>query len=62
MRSCIFVLNKLFTHASPGVHYLKDPRTKHFNFTPFLEDITQPSDFDYEALAPYITSSRDNVS
>lgn len=45
---------------NPGVHYLKDPRTKQFNFTPFLEDITQPGDFDYEALTPYITSSRDN--
>ncbi|KAI9252762.1 mitochondrial protein Pet127-domain-containing protein [Helicostylum pulchrum] len=45
---------------NPGVHYLKDPRTKKFNFTPYLENITQPVDFDYEALAPYITSSRDN--
>ncbi|KAI7877079.1 mitochondrial protein Pet127-domain-containing protein [Mucor mucedo] len=45
---------------NPGVHYLKDPRTKEFNFTPYLENITQPVDFDYEALTPYITSSRDN--
>lgn len=43
------------------MHYLKDPRTKKFNFTPYLENITQPVDFDYDALAPYITSSRDNV-
>ncbi|KAI9475565.1 MAG: mitochondrial protein Pet127-domain-containing protein [Benjaminiella poitrasii] len=44
---------------NPGVHYLKDPRTNHFNFTPFLENITQPDDFDFEAIKPYITSSKD---
>ncbi|KAI8987034.1 mitochondrial protein Pet127-domain-containing protein [Pilobolus umbonatus] len=44
----------------PGVHYLKNPKTKSFNFTPFLENITQPIDFNFEALQPYITSSKDN--
>ncbi|KAI8065385.1 mitochondrial protein Pet127-domain-containing protein [Gilbertella persicaria] len=44
---------------NPGVHYLKDPRTKYFNFTPYLENITQPFEFDYDALQSYITSSKD---
>ncbi|KAI9010417.1 mitochondrial protein Pet127-domain-containing protein [Phycomyces nitens] len=44
---------------NPGVHFLKDPRTKHYNFTPFLENITQPSEFNYDAIQPYITSSKD---
>ncbi|KAG2174860.1 hypothetical protein INT43_005922 [Umbelopsis isabellina] len=46
---------------NPGVHVLQDQRTKVFNFTPFLQNITQPKDFDYEAIAPYITSSRDTA-
>ncbi|OBZ86925.1 hypothetical protein A0J61_05020 [Choanephora cucurbitarum] len=46
---------------NPGVHYLKDPRTKHFNFTPYLENITQPFEFDYDALQSYITSSKDKT-
>lgn len=43
------------------MHYLKDPNTNKFNFTPYLENITQPADFDYEAIGSYITSSRDTV-
>lgn len=49
-------------YHSPGIHYLKDPRTQHYNFSPFLEDITQPDDFDLEALQPYISPSNDPVS
>ncbi|KAI8968018.1 mitochondrial protein Pet127-domain-containing protein [Mycotypha africana] len=45
---------------NPGVHYFKDPRTKEYNFTPYLEAITQPSDFNYDAITPYITSSKDS--
>ncbi|KAI8884285.1 Pet127-domain-containing protein [Backusella circina FSU 941] len=45
---------------SPGVHTLKDPRTDHYNFSEYLEYITQPFDFDYGALQPYVTSSKDN--
>ncbi|KAI9482619.1 mitochondrial protein Pet127-domain-containing protein [Zychaea mexicana] len=44
---------------NPGVHYLKDPRTREFNFTPFLEYTTQPANFDYDMLTPYKTSSKD---
>ncbi|KAJ8652122.1 hypothetical protein O0I10_012273, partial [Lichtheimia ornata] len=44
---------------NPGVHYLKDPRTQTYNFTPFLENITPPAEFDYDAIGPYITPSQD---
>ncbi|KAI8865902.1 Pet127-domain-containing protein [Ramicandelaber brevisporus] len=44
---------------SPGVHYLQDPRSRVYNFDPFLRNITEPDHFDYDAIAPYITSSRD---
>lgn len=43
------------------MHFLRDPKTKVYNFTPYLEDITQPLDFDYDSLQPYITSSKDTV-
>ncbi|KAJ1675827.1 hypothetical protein EV182_000482 [Spiromyces aspiralis] len=46
---------------NPGVYYLKDPRTEVYNFDPFLEHITQPDEFDYDKLAPYITSSKDET-
>ncbi|CEP14617.1 hypothetical protein [Parasitella parasitica] len=44
---------------NPGVHFLQDPETKLYNFTSYLENITQPVDFDYDSLQPYITSSKD---
>ncbi|KAI9312750.1 mitochondrial protein Pet127-domain-containing protein [Dichotomocladium elegans] len=44
---------------NPGVHHLKDPRTHVYNFTPFLEYLTQPIDFNYDMLAPYISPSKD---
>ncbi|CAO3600896.1 unnamed protein product [Absidia cylindrospora] len=42
-----------------GVHPLRDLASKRHRFTPYLENITQPEDFDYEAIQPYITSSKD---
>ncbi|KAJ2781360.1 hypothetical protein H4R18_002935 [Coemansia javaensis] len=46
---------------SPGVHCLQDPNSGVYNFDPYIRDITQPADFDYDKLTPYITSSRDAV-
>ncbi|KAI9245575.1 mitochondrial protein Pet127-domain-containing protein [Sporodiniella umbellata] len=43
----------------PGVHYLRDPKTKEYNFSPYLENIVQPSSVNFDALSPYITSSKD---
>ncbi|KAJ1991838.1 hypothetical protein EDC05_003193 [Coemansia umbellata] len=44
---------------SPGVHCLQDPNSGVYNFNPYVRDITQPADFDYDKLTPYITSSQD---
>ncbi|KAK9767051.1 hypothetical protein K7432_003445 [Basidiobolus ranarum] len=44
---------------NPGVHFLQDPRSKVYNFDPYLKNILPPSEFDFDALQPYITSSKD---
>jgi hypothetical protein len=41
---------------------LKDPKTEEYNFTPYLENIIQPANINFDALPAYITSSKDNVS
>ncbi|KAJ2721713.1 hypothetical protein GGI07_003769 [Coemansia sp. Benny D115] len=46
---------------SPGVHCLEDPYSGVYNFSPYIRNITQPSDFDYDKLTPYITSSKDRT-
>ncbi|OZJ04984.1 hypothetical protein BZG36_01777 [Bifiguratus adelaidae] len=35
---------------NPGVHYLQDPRSKVFNYDPYLRHICPPSEFDYNNL------------
>lgn len=42
-----------------GVYPLQDPRTRVWNFDPYLSTIMPVTDFDFEALADYITSSKD---
>ncbi|KAJ3217489.1 hypothetical protein HDU67_007852 [Dinochytrium kinnereticum] len=44
---------------SPGVHVLQDPRSKVYNFNAWLQNITQPEDFNFDALPPYVTASKD---
>jgi Mitochondrial protein Pet127 len=39
--------------------YLRDPRSLVYNFDPYLENIMQTHEFDYDALYEFITSSRD---
>ncbi|KAJ3242112.1 hypothetical protein HDU81_007866 [Chytriomyces hyalinus] len=46
---------------NPGIHWLKDPRTNHFNFDPFLETVTQPEDFNFNAMPPYRLASADKI-
>ncbi|KAJ2490115.1 hypothetical protein IWW47_005184, partial [Coemansia sp. RSA 2052] len=46
---------------SPGVHCLQDPHSGVYNFDPYIRNITQPADFDYDKLTPYITSSKDKT-
>ena len=49
------------TNSSPGVMYLRDPRSLVYNFDPYLENIMPIQEFDYDALMEYITSSRDRT-
>ncbi|KAJ2667431.1 hypothetical protein IW148_000126 [Coemansia sp. RSA 1199] len=44
---------------SPGVHLLQDPNSRVYNFDPYIRGITQPDEFDFDKLTPYITSSKD---
>ncbi|KAG0143402.1 hypothetical protein CROQUDRAFT_109236 [Cronartium quercuum f. sp. fusiforme G11] len=44
---------------NPGVHWLQDPRTMVYNFDHRLQDLISPDEFNFDALTPYITSSRD---
>jgi hypothetical protein len=44
---------------NPGLHWLRDVRTGIYNFEPRLRDIYDVDLFDYSALPPYRTSSKD---
>ncbi|KAA1113227.1 hypothetical protein PGT21_025764 [Puccinia graminis f. sp. tritici] len=44
---------------NPGVHWLQDPRTLVYNFDHRLQDLVAPDQFNFDALTPYVTSSRD---
>lgn len=46
---------------NPGVYHLQDPRSRVFNFDPYLESIMPVAEFDFDALKEYITSSRDET-
>ncbi|KKZ68643.1 hypothetical protein EMCG_05753 [[Emmonsia] crescens] len=45
---------------NPGVYHLQDPRTRVYNFDPYLGSIMPVKEFDFSALNEYITSSRDD--
>ncbi|KAF2823963.1 Pet127-domain-containing protein [Ophiobolus disseminans] len=44
---------------NPGVYQLQDPRSRIYNFDPYLEKIMPVSEFDFDALSEYKTSSKD---
>lgn len=44
---------------NPGVYHLQDPRSRVYNFDPYLEKIMPVTEFNFNALNPYITSSKD---
>ena len=46
---------------NPGVVHLQDPRSRVFNFDPYLQKITPVSEFNFNALKEYKTSSRDTT-
>ncbi|EXJ63081.1 hypothetical protein A1O7_03526 [Cladophialophora yegresii CBS 114405] len=44
---------------NPGVYQLQDPRSRVWNFDPYLGNLMPVSEFNYDALNRYITSSED---
>ncbi|KAL8699183.1 MAG: hypothetical protein Q9201_006146 [Fulgogasparrea decipioides] len=46
---------------NPGVYHLQDPRSRVYNFDPYLQLIMPATEFDFNALKEYITSSRDTA-
>ncbi|KAE8349492.1 mitochondrial protein Pet127-domain-containing protein [Aspergillus coremiiformis] len=46
---------------NPGVYHLRDPRSRVYNFDPYLGQIMPVTEFDFDALKDYITSSKDNT-
>ncbi|WQF79778.1 hypothetical protein CDEST_04792 [Colletotrichum destructivum] len=46
---------------NPGVYHLQDPRSRVYNFDPYLSNIMPINEFDFNALKKYVTSSKDNT-
>lgn len=46
---------------NPGVYQLQDPRSRVFNFDPYLQTIMPVNEFDFTLLKKFITSSRDET-
>ncbi|BFZ59433.1 hypothetical protein YB2330_000442 [Saitoella coloradoensis] len=46
---------------NPGVFHLRDPRTKVYNFDPYLEDIVPISKIDLDAIQGFVPPSKDTV-
>lgn len=46
---------------NPGVYQLQDPRSRVFNFDPYLETIMPVNEFDFKLLKKFITSSKDST-
>ncbi|KAI1096806.1 Pet127-domain-containing protein [Rostrohypoxylon terebratum] len=45
---------------NPGVYTLQDPRSRVYNFDPYLSEIMPIQEFDFNALKQYVTSSKDS--
>lgn len=46
---------------NPGVYHIQDPRSRVFNFDPYLARIMPIEEFDFNALKQYVTSSKDST-
>lgn len=46
---------------SPGVHFLQDPRTRIYNFTPYLKKIISINDFDFTKVQGFVQVSLDTT-
>lgn len=54
-----FLLSIFF---SPGVHWLQDPRSRVYNFSPWLQQVPKVPSFDFNRVDGFIKSSEDRVS
>lgn len=45
---------------SPGVHFLQDPRTRLYNFTPYLKRIVSHKDFDFKKVQAHVLAGKDD--
>ncbi|KAK3378313.1 mitochondrial protein Pet127-domain-containing protein [Podospora didyma] len=46
---------------NPGVYTLQDPRSRVYNFDPYLADIMPVNEFDFNAIQEFTTSSKDTT-
>ncbi|KAI0866121.1 mitochondrial protein Pet127-domain-containing protein [Xylaria cubensis] len=46
---------------NPGTYHLQDPRSRVYNFDPYLSEIMPVNEFDFNALKEYVTSSKDTT-
>ncbi|KAL9623326.1 MAG: hypothetical protein Q9160_002433 [Pyrenula sp. 1 TL-2023] len=46
---------------NPGVYQLQDPRSRVYNFDPYLKSIMPITEFDFSALKDYVISSKDDT-
>ncbi|KAK2004510.1 Pet127-domain-containing protein [Colletotrichum falcatum] len=46
---------------NPGVYHMQDPRSRVYNFDPYLTNIMPINEFDFNALKQYVTSSKDTT-
>ncbi|KAI0422084.1 mitochondrial protein Pet127-domain-containing protein [Xylaria grammica] len=46
---------------NPGIYQLQDPRSRVYNFHPYLSEIMPVNEFDFNALKEYVTSSKDTT-
>ncbi|KAI8950783.1 mitochondrial protein Pet127-domain-containing protein [Xylaria longipes] len=46
---------------NPGIYHLQDPRSRVYNFDPYLSEIMPVDEFDFNALKQYVTSSKDTT-
>lgn len=46
---------------NPGVYHMQDPRSRVYNFDPYLARIMPIEQFDFNALKQYVTSSKDST-
>lgn len=46
---------------NPGVHWVQDPRSRVYNFTPWLQSVPSVDDFDFNRIPQFVPSSRDDA-